>query len=63
MTLTETMKYGNINVHSVKWVKYHMGNAYSLIQGTPASSWNGAQAWFSGATFSLHSGKVANFTP
>lgn len=47
MTLTETLKYGNINVHSVKWVKYHMGNTYSilhsLIQWTPASSWNWAQ--------------------
>lgn len=32
MTLTETMKYGNINVHSVKWVKYHMGNTHSSIQ-------------------------------
>lgn len=26
MTLTEGMKYGDINVHSVKWVKYHVGN-------------------------------------
>lgn len=23
MSLTETMKYGDINVHSDKWVKYH----------------------------------------
>lgn len=48
MTLTETMKYGNINVHSVKWVKYHMGNIHSSIQWTPASSWNSAQTWILG---------------
>lgn len=40
MTLTEGMKYGDINVHSVKWVKYHVGN----IQLTPTSSWNAAQS-------------------
>ena len=26
MTPTETMKYGNVNVHSVRGVKYHMDN-------------------------------------
>lgn len=31
MTLTKGLKYGNINVCSVKWVKYHVGN----IQLTP----------------------------
>lgn len=63
MTLTEIMKYGNINVHSVKWVKYHTGNTYSSIQWTPAGSWTSAQIWILGLAGSLCSGNVANFNP
>lgn len=35
MTLAETMKYGNINVHSVKWVKYHIGVTHTRPYSEP----------------------------